>query len=427
MRHMLDVLPGAILPDPVAESADPGAPLAPPDDDDLLRPRIEEELFRVGARGSLVGAQPTTLAKHLVWTFGPVHRALPFPLQLRVELDGGRLVTVDPEVGFLHQGLEKALEQVGFSAGFELVARAAPLSPVGHQLCWALAVERLCGVAERIPRRAQLWRLAVLELGRVAEHLAVVAQPSLAPASARVRRALAEAARDARGLVDGLVRSGAFAAIGGLAKPLHDDEATRIARELPRVLESVRRVQATVAESPALDAHLEGLGRITRQEALSLSLTGPALRATGVTDDLRRSDPVFAYDDIAVEVATAHGGCARCRGRVRLEEILHGGDAALRALDRLASTPPDVLLQDAALAEPLTPPPGTAAASIELPSGELSILVVSDGSDKPRRARLRGPSTALVAALPEILVGDRVDDVVAVLMGLGLSGTEVDR
>ncbi|OGQ09307.1 MAG: hypothetical protein A2138_17985 [Deltaproteobacteria bacterium RBG_16_71_12] len=424
---MLDVLPGAVLPDPVAESADPGAPLAPPDDDDLLRPRIEEELFRVGARGSLVGAQPTTLAKHLVWTFGPVHRALPMPLQLRVELDGGRLVTVDPEVGFLHQGLEKALEQVGFRAGCDVVARASPLSPVGHRLCWALAVERLCGVADRVPKRAQLWRVAVLELGRVADHLAVVAQPALAPASARVRRALADAARDARGLVDGLVRSGAFSGIGGLAKPLHDDEATRIARELPRVLDVVRRAQSTVAESPALDAHLEGLGRITRAEALSLSLTGPALRATGVADDLRKSDPVFAYDEIAVEVALAHGGCARCRGRVRLDEILHGGDAALRALARLASAPPEVLLDDPALADPLAPPPGTASASLELASGELSVTVVSDGTDKPRRARLRGPSAALAAALPEILVGDRVDDVVPVLLGLGLTGTEVDR
>ncbi|MCC7070511.1 MAG: hypothetical protein IT383_04255 [Deltaproteobacteria bacterium] len=427
MRHVLDVLPGAVLPDPVAESADPGAPLAPPDDDDLLRPRIEEELFRVGARGSLVGAQPTTLAKHLVWTFGPVHRALPFPLQLRVELDGDRLVTVDPEVGFLHQGIEKALEQVSFRGGFDVIARTAPLSPVGHQLAWALALERLCGVAERVPRRAQLWRVAVLELARVADHLAVVAHPTLAPASARVRRALAEAQREARGLVDGLVRSGAFAGVGGLARPLHDDEAARITRELPRVLEAVRRVRATVAESPALDAHLEGIGRVTRQEALSLSLTGPALRATGVASDLRASEPVFAYGDLSVEPCVTQGGCARCRGRVRIDEILTAGDAALRALERLADAPPEHVLEDQALAEPLTPPPGVATASLELASGELAVAVVADGSDRPRRARIRGPSAALVAALPEILVGDRVDDVIPVLLGLGLTGTEVDR
>lgn len=427
MRHMLDVLPGAILPDPVAESADPGAPLAPPDDDDLLRPRIEEELFRVGARGSLVGAQPTTLAKHLVWTFGPIHHALPFPLQLRVELDGDRLVTVDPEVGFLHQGLEKALEQTSWRGGFDVVARLSPLSPVGHQLCWALALERLCGVAARVPRRAQLWRVAVLELARVADHLAVLAQPALAPASGKARHVLAEAARSARGLVDGLVRSGAFAGVGGLAQPLHDDEAARITRELPRILDAARAVHDAVTESPTLDAHLEGLGRVTRAEALSLSLTGPALRACGIADDLRRSDPAFAYDEIVVDVAVAQGGCARWRGRVRLEEIQKAGDAALRALQRLGDAPAELRLEDAALADPLRPPAAVASASLELASGELTITVAADGSDLPRRARVRGPSSALAAALPEILVGGRIDEVVPVVQGLGLVGTEVDR
>ena len=427
MRHMLDVLPGAILPDPVAESADPGAPLAPPDDDDLLRPRIEEELFRVGARGSLVGAQPTTLAKHLVWTFGPVHHALPFPFQLRVELDGDRLVTVDPEVGFLHQGLEKSLEQGSWRAGFEGIARVSPLAPVGHQLCWALALERLCGVAERVPRRAQLWRVAALELSRVADHLAVLAQPALAPASGRARHALAEAARAARGLVDSLVRSDAFAAVGGLAHALHDDEAARIARELPRILDAARAVQAALVESPTLDAHLEGIGRVTRQDALALSLTGPALRACGVADDLRRTDQAFAYDEIPVEIALAHGGCARCRGRVRLDEVLHGGDTALRALALLPKAPPEVTLDDPTLTEPLRPPAAGATASVELASGELSVLVASDGSERPRRARVRGPSSALAAALPEILVGGRIDDVIPVVQGLGLVGTEVDR
>lgn len=427
MRHMLDVLPGAVLPDPVAESADPGAPLAPPDDDDLLRPRIEEELFRVGARGSLVGAQPTTLAKHLVWTFGPVHHALPFPFQLRVELDGDRLVTVDPEIGFLHQGLEKALEQATWRGGFDVIARASPLSPVGHQLCWALAVERLYGVADRVPRRAQLWRVAVLELARVADHLAVISLPALAPASGRARLALAEAARDARGLVDGLVRSGAFAGLGGLARPLHDDEAMRVSRELPRILDTARAVQEMIAESPTLDAHLEGIGRVTRQEALSLSLSGPALRACGVADDLRRTEPCFAWDEIHVEIALAHGGCARCRGRVRLDEIVHAGDAALRALARLADAPADFALDDPALAEPLKPVASVATASLELASGELTVMVASDGGERPRRARVRGPSSALAAALPEILVGGRIDDVIPVVQGLGLVGTEVDR
>ncbi len=422
MRQILEVLPGALLPDPVAESDAPGAPLSPPDDDDLLRPAIEEELFRVGARGTLVGASTTTLAKHLVWTFGPVHRAMPFPLQVRVELDGDRLVTVDPEVGFLHQGLEKAAEGMAWADVFEVLARVNPLSPVGHELAWALVVERLHGVDENVPRRAQLWRVVALELSRMAEHLRLLSTPPLSPATSRARRTLLESARTMRGLLDGVLTGDAFRAFGGLLRPIHDDEAARIQRELPRLLSSVREVAQAVEETPALDAHLEGLGRISRTEAADLGLTGPALRACGVGDDLRKHEPVFAYDDVPVVPVVVDGGCTRARARVRLRETIAAGELCALALTKLASAPAETRLE-----LPAAPPAGMATASLELPSGELSILVAADGGPRPSRVRIRGPSAALAAALDEILVGDRIDDVIPVITGLGLVGTEIDR
>lgn len=424
MRQILEVLPGALLPDPVAESAAPGAPLLPPDDDDLLRPAIEEELFRVGARGSLVSAATTALAKHLVWTFGPVHRALPFPLQLRVELDGDRLVTVDPEVGFLHQGLEKAAEGISWLDGFEVMARVHPLNPVGHELAWALAVERLLGVAGRVPRRAQLWRVVAVELSRVAEHLRLLATPPLSPAAVEARRIIVEAGRTAGGLLDGLRAGEPFRAVGGLARPIHDDEAIRIQKELPRILGPLRAVRALVEATPALDLHLEGLGRISRPQAVGLGLTGPALRACGVPDDLRVHEPAFAWGELAHAPIVVDGGCTRARARVRLLEAIAAAEIVERALVRLADAPPEVKID---LETPVKPPAGHATASLELPAGELALLVVSDGGERPARVRIRGPSSALAAALPELLVGDRIDDVIPVISSLGLIGTEVDR
>jgi NADH:ubiquinone oxidoreductase subunit D len=422
VRQILEVLPGALLPDPVAESAAPGAPLSPPDDDDLLRPAIEEELFRVGARGSLVTASTTALAKHLVWTFGPVHRALPFPFQLRVELDGDRLVTVDPEVGFLHQGLEKTAEAISWLDGFDVMARVNPLNPVGHELCWALVVERIAGVADRVPLRAQLWRVAVIELSRIAEHARVLSTPPLAPATVQAQRSLAEVARLARGLLDGLMAGEPFRAFGGLAHPIHDDEAVRIQKELPRILGPLRAVRAAVDASPALDAHLEGLGRIQRTQAVGLGLTGPALRACGVPDDLRAHEPAFAWGELAYRPIVVEGGCTRARGRVRLREAVASAELVERALLMLADAPPEVRVDC-----PPVPPAGHATASLELPSGELTLLAVADGGERPVRVRIRGPSSALAAALPELLVGDRIDDVIPVISSLGLVGTEVDR
>lgn len=422
MRQILEFLPGALLPDPEAESAAPGAPLAPPDDDDLLRPSIEEDLFRVGARGSLVGTSTTALAKHLVWTFGPVHRALPFPLQLRVELDGDRLVTVDPEIGFLHQGLEKAAEQLPWRGLFDVLARAHPLNPIGHELCGALVLERMHGVADDVPLRAQVWRVIALELSRIAEHLRVIGEPPLPPARDDARRAVATVARRARGLLDGLLTGDRFRCVGGLLADIHDDEAARIERELPMIAEPLAEVKAHVDESPALDAHLEGLGRIRRAQAISLGLTGPALRACGVPDDLRAHEPSFAYEELAPVVVVADGGCARARARVRLHEAIASAALVGRALKLLATTSADVRIS-----VPDVPPAGHGTASIELPSGELAVTAVSDGGERPVRVRIHGPSSALAAALPEILVGDRIDDVIPVLTGLGLVGAELDR
>jgi NADH:ubiquinone oxidoreductase subunit D len=422
MRQILDVLPGALLPDPIAESESPGAPLSPPDDDDLLRPAIEEELFRVGAGGTLVGAQTTTLAKHLVWSFGPVHRALPFPILLRVELDGDRLVTVDPEIGFLHQGLEKAGEGASWGDGFEVLSRMSPLSPLGHELAWALVVERLCDIEMQVPARAQLWRTIALELSRIAEHLRVLAAPALALSP---RRNLVDAARNARGLVDGLAAGDAFRAIGGLRRAIHSDEGKRIGGELRHLIAGVREVKAAVDKDPGLDAHLEGLGRLGRFAALSLGVTGPALRACGVADDVRIHEPSFAGRDITPAVVFVDGGDARARARVRLNETIAAADVVERALQRLSQAPPDVAMAPGAV--PDAPPAGRASASLELPNGELNVVVVSDGGPRPVRVRMRGASSALAAALPEILVGDRIDDVIPVLSGLDIIGTELDR
>jgi NADH-quinone oxidoreductase subunit D len=423
MRHLLDVLPGAVLPDPAAESAAPGVPLSPPDDDDLLRPAIEADLFRVGARGSLAGA-PAPLAKHLVWTFGPVHRALPFPLQIRVELDGDRLVTVDPEVGFLHQGLEKLFEEETFARGPLVVERLHPLRPIAHQLTWALGVERLFDVADRVPRRTQLWRSIALELLRVAEHLALLATPALAPASKALHKGLHEAARVAGGLLAALQRQPGWAVPFGPPQAPHDDEAARIARELPALSDTVERTRGAWDEQRRLVDHLEGLGRIDRAQALAAGVTGPALRACGVPDDLRAHEPVFAYAELPITPVTAEGGCTRARMRVRLDEAAQSLTWLDKALPLLSSCAPDTRLTDIASD---TPPAGRALAALEAPSGELCFVLVSNGMDRPARVRVRAPSSALVCALPDLLQGDRVDDVIPVLLSLGLVGTEIDR
>jgi NADH-quinone oxidoreductase subunit D len=432
VRQFLETVPGALLPDPVEESESPGVALSPPDDDDLLRPRGEEDLWRVATRGSLAGVAPTALAKHLVWTFGPIHRALPFPMQLRMELDGDRLVTVDPEVGFLHQGLEKAAEQIAWEDLWAVVARAYPLRPLAHELALALAWERLCGIEDAVPRAVQLWRVVGLELLRAAEHLRVLTHPALqlVPRTARRTRGVVDAARAAAGLVDAIAAGGTFRRAGGLRRALDADEASRIRTELPRIASPVAAIVDRLEADESIDVHLAGRGHLDRSTALAYAVTGPALRACGVADDLRRHDPAFGYAELTVPCVLQDGGGARARTRVRWHETLRAVELVQRALATLEG-----LRGSEAALEPPTgvsektarPPPGRQSGAIEAPNGELAVTLVSDGGPRPMRVRIRSPSLALLAALPRALTADRIDDVVPVLASLDILGTELDR
>jgi NADH-quinone oxidoreductase subunit D len=199
---------------------------------------------------------------------------------------------------------------------------------------------------------------------------------------------------------------------------------------LPAVHAALASIKDALDEQPGLDAHLDGLGRLRRADALSCGVTGPALRACGVPDDLRVHEPAFAYAELMGGVVTAESGCARARSRVRLEESIASIGLIGRALERLPAAGAEWRMQDAPwpdAGDAPAPPPGTAVAALEAPSGELCCSVVSDGSERPRRVRVRGPSAPLFAALPELLAGARIDDVVPVLLGLGLVGTEIDR
>ena len=434
MRHLLEVLPGADLPDPARESDAPGVQLTFPDDDDLLRPATEEELLGTTSRGALSHAAPSVLGKHLVWTFGPIHRALPFPLALRVELDGDRLSAVDPECGFLHQGLEKRAELEPFAFGFQLMEQLSPRRPVGHQLAYALLVERAFGWVGRCTRATQLWRLVALEALRITEHLVLLAHPALAPNDRGLADGVRQHAANAADALDALCAGGIFAAAGGLLRAPSDADAAplrALMTPLHALVHALRSRRTTLtSDVEALDGHLAGKGTLDRPTAVACGISGPALRACGLPDDARVQSPAFAYDSFVLQPATAQGGCVRARLRVRVDELQSALILLEQAFKALASashdvTPPHEVQAVWTAGAPHT---GVARAVVELPSGELSLaLAFVAGALRPSRLRIRGPSAALVAALPNLLVGNRIDDVAPVLASLGLNGAELDR
>ncbi|MFZ9886522.1 MAG: hypothetical protein ACO3JL_03375 [Myxococcota bacterium] len=434
MRELIESLPGHAPPDVEREADRTPALLSPPDDDDFIRPAAEEELLEERGAGGLTSGRGSSLAKHLLWTFGPDHRALPFPLQLRTELEGDRVVNCDVEIGWLHQGLEKALEEATFEDALAVIERLQPQNALGHQLAWLLLLERMCGIDHLVPRRAQLWRVVMCELSRMLEHLRVLrglvmlhagrpAQRSLTRAEAALEALLPSVSFDDTGVLR--------ACVGGLREPLPVSVAETLRREVPAMLAPLWKVTELQLRLPSsLDA-LQGLGALDGRLAGALGFSGPALKACGADEDIRRSAPYFAYDELSLRVPVENAGDARARFRVRLEELSVSAELIESALRLLDDAAPEVRVEASAIPRneegQLRPPAGMATASVELAGGEFSLLVVSDGGPRPRRARLRTPSFPLAAALGRLLKGARLDEVEQIITSLGLIGPEIDR
>lgn len=432
MRSLIESLPGHALPDVEHEAERQTLPLIPPDDDDFIRPAAEEELLQATGSGRLADAS-LSLAKHLLWTFGPDHRALPFLLQLRVEIEGDRVVSCDPEIGWLHQGLEKSLESLRFSEGTSLVERLHPQNPVGHQLAWLLATERLCSIDDEVPLRASLWRVAMAEVSRILEHLRVLSGLVLLHSGRRAQNLFANAERKVSRLLEDVAwddEGRLRAVLGGLLSPVPVSVSEALRRGVPEALAPLHPLVQQQHQLPSVIDALRGLGAVAERAAVGYGFTGPALRACGIDDDVRVRDPYFAYAELAPRVPIYTEGDARARFRVRLDEVFASSALLLRALAAIDEAPAEVRLSDDRLPlvdGVLTPPAGTAAVSVELAGGELSLLLVSDGGPMPRRARLRTPSFPLAGALSRLLVGARLDEVVPILMSLGMIGSEIDR
>jgi NADH-quinone oxidoreductase subunit D len=430
VKDLFDAIPESVASELVLEGEHP-LEVTPPDDDEVIRPTAEEELHRLGETGSLVEPGSSSLAKHLVWTFGPHHTDLPLVLQLRVEIDGERLVTVDAEVGWLHQGLEKALESVDIVKGFELVSRTHVECPHFAVTAYALAVEDLLDLSSTVPARASLWRTLVLELSRVSMHLAVLTPIVHAHADRQLHAIFLDVERRMRTLLELAApteRSGGIlGAFGGLAREVPAGVVEHLERAVPDVLAPLRASDDRLLLSPSFVDALQGLGVLSREQAIDLGITGPALRATGLDDDVRLSHPLLAWDRVQPRPATRTGGGALARFRVRLDEIHASSAVVLRALASFKTAPEECLPRAPLDLEAVVLPSRLACVSLEAPSGELSLIVCGDGQQRLARVHMKSPSFSLVAALPHILTGARLDEVSTILSGLGISLTEVDR
>jgi NADH-quinone oxidoreductase subunit D len=384
----------------------------------------------------------------MIINMGPQHPSTHGVLRLMLELDGEVVLRTKPVIGYLHTGMEKTGEELTYVQGATNVTRMDYLSPLFNELVFSLATEALLGV--EMPPRAVWIRMLMCELNRVSSHLMWMATNGMDLGSTsmmiygfREREMVLSFFEKATGLR----MNNNYIRPGGVAADLPDGWQDDVAIICDTVLDRTYEYDELLTGQPIFRERTEAVGSITAEEALALSATGPVLRSTGVPWDLRRTMPYLAYDQVDFDVIVGTYGDNFDRYSVRLNEIRESIRIIRQVVERMP--PGDYRVQD----PKVTPPPraridesmealihhfkvftegfrvpeGEVYVAVESPRGELGCYLVSDGSARPYRMHIRGPSFVNLQALPVLLRGGVLADAVAVISSVDPVMGEVDR
>lgn len=379
---------------------------------------------------------------------GPQHPSTHGVLRLELELDGEVVVRCQPVIGYLHTGIEKTFEALTYQQGVTLTDRMDYLNPLGNNLAFALAVEKLFGC--EIPERAQVGRVLLAELTRLNSHLVFVGSNALDLGASSV---FLYAFREREGLLNlfeelsGARMMTSFIRPGGLAGDLSAAWLAGTRRWLEALPGRIDDYEALLTDNPLFKERTIGIGAITTEQALSFGVTGPLLRATGLAFDLRKANPYSGYERFAFNVPVGRRGDCYDRYLVRVAEMRESikicnqaldmmPEGPVRTADRKVMPPPREELTRSMEAvihhfklytEGMRPPAGEAYVGVESPRGEVGFYVVSDGSSKPVRVHERAPSFANLQAISAMAEGALVADLVAINASLDPIMGEVDR
>jgi NADH-quinone oxidoreductase subunit D len=381
---------------------------------------------------------------------GPQHPSTHGVLRLVLELDGEIVVKAVPHIGFLHRGIEKLSEHRTYHQVLPLTDRLDYLAQMHNNLAYVLAVENLLGLTDLIPERAQVVRVLLAELTRIKSHLVWLACHALDIGAMTVfiycfRER--ERIMDIYEKVSGARMTSNYFRVGGLSADLPDGlekEIRTFAEEMPRHIDTY---EGLLTGNKIWQKRIQGVGVISAEDAIDLGVSGPSLRGCGVNWDLRRDNPYSGYENYDFEVSV-HNDCDTwARYLVRLKEMRESCKIVRQALDRLKPGPiladaPKIVLppkKDVVntieglihhfkiISEGFKPEAGEIYQSVENPKGEVGFYIVSDGSAKPYRMKIRPASFINLQALPKMCEGSLIADVVAVIGTLDIVLGEIDR
>jgi NADH-quinone oxidoreductase subunit D len=380
---------------------------------------------------------------------GPQHPATHGVLRLGVTLDGERIVDVDPDVGFLHRGKEKSCESLGWHKFFPHTDRLDYVQPLMNNIGYALALEKLGGI--EVPPRAKVVRVLLMELSRIMAHLIYIGTLGIDLGAVTIFFYSFRQREELYKVVDaytGHRMNNTYVRIGGVYADVDDKVAAMIEKFLADFPAALDEIDAMLTRNRIWYDRNRGIGVISKEDAVAMSLTGPTLRASGVNWDLRRAQPYSGYEEYDFDVPVGSVGDCYDRYLVRMTEMREAAKIAKQALDKLKTVKGDVLIEDRRYVLPpkdlvhssmeelifqfkvvtdMRLPRGEAYHGIESSKGELGFLVASDGTSKPLRCHIRAPGLMNIQALPMLAKGRLFSDMVSLIGSMDFVMGEVDR
>ena len=390
----------------------------------------------------------TALESSMTLSMGPQHPSTHGVLRLDLRLDGELVVKAIPDIGYLHTGMEKLFEYKKYQQGIVITDRMDYLNPLGNNLAYVMAAEKLLGI--EIPERAQVIRVLMCELQRIASHMVWFGTSCLDMGAMtpfwytfKEREKILNIIESASG---GRMTPSYFR-IGGLMMDLPAGFENRVKQFLEDFPAALETFDTLITGNTIWQSRTMGVGIISKEDAIDWGLTGPCLRGSGVGLDIRKANPYSGYETYDFDVPVEPDGDVWSRFLVRMRELRESHKIVQQALERLKPGPtkadaPKVVLPDRndmrmhmdalihhflIVAEGFHVPPGEVYHPIEASKGELGVYMKSNGSAKPDRVHFRGPSFINLSALPVMAEGEMIADTVAIIGSLDIVLGEIDR
>ena len=393
----------------------------------------------------------------LVLNMGPSHPSTHGVLRIIIEMDGETITRAVPDIGYLHRGDEKIAENMTYTQFIPYTDRLDYLAPLANNVAYALAVEKLMGIDQKLPPRCQYIRVICCELARISAHLLGLGAFAMDVGALTVFLHTFTEREKIYNLCESLTGARfttSYTRIGGVSRDLPPGWVDQVRKFLDEVVVNIAESETLLTRNRIWVDRTKDVGVISREMAIDYGLTGPNLRGSGVDYDVRKASPYLVYKDLEFDIPVGSVGDSYDRYLVRMEEMrqsvrilrqcldklpggadnrskepvnIADGKTVLPAKDKVLTSMEELIHQFMLVTQGVDAPPGEIYFGAENPKGELGFYIDSRGGGTPHRLKIRAPSFVNLSILPAVLPGHLMSDVVAILGSFDFVMGECDR